>query len=133
MARPTRLAAGQVLLLADDAGDGCYVVVDGLLKVTVISPSGGERILALLGAGTLVGELSMIDGGPRSSSAYALHQTSLRFISRADFQGIRRAKSAALSASVDFAGQAAARHRRGRGREFSLPQGTRRARLAQSR
>lgn len=85
LARPARLASGQVLFLADDAGDGCYVVEDGLLKVTVISPSGGERILALLGAGALVGELSMIDGRPRSSSAYALRETALRFISRADF------------------------------------------------
>jgi CRP-like cAMP-binding protein len=85
LARPTRLAAGQVLFLADDPGDGCYLIEDGLLKVTVMSPSGGERILALLGAGALVGELSMIDGAPRSSSAYALRESSLRFIGRADF------------------------------------------------
>jgi CRP-like cAMP-binding protein len=85
LSRPTRLDAGQVLFLAGDVGDGCYLIEEGLLKVTVISSSGGERILALLGANALVGELAMIDGAPRSSSATALRETKLQFISRSDF------------------------------------------------
>jgi CRP-like cAMP-binding protein len=32
-ARPVKLAADQVLFLADDPGDSCYRVEDGLLKV----------------------------------------------------------------------------------------------------
>jgi CRP-like cAMP-binding protein len=85
-ARPVRLAADQMLFLAGDAGDGCYLVEDGLLKVTVVSPTGGERILAILGPGAVVGELAMIDGAPRSSSVCAVRESALRFVSRADFQ-----------------------------------------------
>jgi CRP/FNR family transcriptional regulator, cyclic AMP receptor protein len=33
---------------------------------------GGERILAILGAGAIVGELSMLDGGPRSAAVTTL-------------------------------------------------------------
>ena len=39
-ARPHRLKADQTLFTAGDPGDGCYRVEQGLLKVTVVSPSG---------------------------------------------------------------------------------------------
>ena len=54
-----------MVFLAGDAGDGCYRVEEGLLKVSVVAAGGDERILAILGPGSLVGELSMIDGAPR--------------------------------------------------------------------
>jgi CRP-like cAMP-binding protein len=85
-ARPVRLAADQMLFLAGDAGDGCYLVEEGLLKVTAVSAAGAERILAILGPGAVVGELSMIDGAPRSSAVYAVRESALRFVSRGDFQ-----------------------------------------------
>ncbi len=90
-ARPVRLAANQVLFLAGDPGDGCYRVDEGLLKVTVVSPSGGERILAILGPGTLVGELSVIDGAPRSASVTAIRESKLAFVSRAAFDAFAQA------------------------------------------
>lgn len=84
-ARPQNLKAGQVLFASGDAGDGCYLLDRGLLKVTVTSSHGEQRIIAMLGLGSLVGELSMIDGGPRSASVVALSDCSLRFISREAF------------------------------------------------
>jgi CRP-like cAMP-binding protein len=84
-ARLVRLAPEQMLFLAGDTGDGCYAVDEGLLKVTAVSPAGQERILAILGAGAVVGELSMIDAAPRSSSVCAIRPTVLRFIGRAEF------------------------------------------------
>jgi CRP-like cAMP-binding protein len=84
-ARPQRLAAGQMLFAAGDDGDGCYRVETGLLKVTLMSPSGSERILAVVGAGAVVGELSMIDTAPRSTSVCALRDSELGFVSRTDF------------------------------------------------
>lgn len=84
--RPTRLSGGQMLFLAGDPGDGCYLVEEGLLKVALSSSSGGERILAVLGPGALIGELSMIDGEPRSSSVSAIRDAKLAFMSRADFR-----------------------------------------------
>jgi CRP/FNR family transcriptional regulator, cyclic AMP receptor protein len=80
------LAADQTLFMAGDEGDGCYRVEDGLLKASVAAPNGGERILAILGPGSVVGELSMIDGAPRSASVAALRESKLCFVSRADFE-----------------------------------------------
>jgi CRP/FNR family cyclic AMP-dependent transcriptional regulator len=85
-ARPVRLNADQMLFLAGDPPDGCYLIEQGLLKVTIVSATGGERILAILGPGAVVGELAMIDGAARSSSVSTLRETDLRFISRSDFQ-----------------------------------------------
>ncbi len=83
--RTVQLAAEETLFLAGDPGDGCYRVDEGLLKVSFISPGGAERILAILGPGTIVGELSMIDGAPRSASVTALRDSKLVFVSRAEF------------------------------------------------
>jgi CRP-like cAMP-binding protein len=51
-ATPVRRAADEVLFVAGDAGNGCYRVEDGLVKVTMMSRAGVERILAFLGPGS---------------------------------------------------------------------------------
>ena len=81
------VTADQIVFLAGDAGDGIYRIEDGLLKVSVSASEGGERILAILGRGSIVGELSMIDGAPRSASVSALRNSKVRFVSRAAFEG----------------------------------------------
>jgi hypothetical protein len=67
-ANPVKLPADQVLFLADDPGDSCYRVEDGLLKVTMVSRSGTERILSFISRGGIVGELAILDELPRSAS-----------------------------------------------------------------
>jgi len=85
-AKPARLAADEVLFLASDPGDGCYRIDEGLLKVTMVSRTGSERILSFLGPGAIVGELSMIDGLPRSAAVVAVRDATLSFLSRAAFE-----------------------------------------------
>ena len=99
-ARPQGLKAGQVLFASGDAGDGCYLLDRGLLRVTVTSSRGEERTIATLGPGAVVGELSMIDGGPRSASVVALSDCSLRFTSREDFGKYMAAHPEAFQALV---------------------------------
>ena len=89
-ARQVKLAADQILFNADDAGDGCYRVDSGLLKIFIVSPEGGERILAILGAGAVVGELAMIDGAPRSTAVSAVRDAELSFVSRASFEAFAK-------------------------------------------
>jgi CRP/FNR family cyclic AMP-dependent transcriptional regulator len=89
-AKPVRLAADAVLFIAGDPGDGCYRVEQGLLKVSIIAPSGAERILAIVDPGGIVGELSVIDGLPRSASVSAVRDSELSFVSRGVFQAFSR-------------------------------------------
>jgi CRP/FNR family transcriptional regulator, cyclic AMP receptor protein len=85
-AKRVRLAAGQILFRTGSPGEGCYRVEDGLLKVMMVSSSGAERILVFLGPGAIVGELSTIDGLPRSATVMAIRDATLSLLSRAEFE-----------------------------------------------
>ncbi len=89
-ARIVQLAADKVLFLEGDPGDGCYRVEQGLVKVSFISSNGGERILAILGPGAVVGELAILDELPRSASVTAIRDSQLRFISRQQFAAVAK-------------------------------------------
>jgi CRP/FNR family transcriptional regulator, cyclic AMP receptor protein len=80
------LKADEALFVAGQLGDGCYRLEKGLLKIVVTSRQGVERILAILGPGAIVGELAVIDRGPRSASVFAVRDCELSFISRSVFQ-----------------------------------------------
>src|SRR6476660_8777486 len=84
-AKPQSLAEREVLFEAGDVADGCYRLERGLLKVSIASPQGDERILTILGPGSIVGELAIIDGGPRSATVVAIRDCKLSFISREAF------------------------------------------------
>jgi CRP/FNR family transcriptional regulator, cyclic AMP receptor protein len=65
-----------------DPGDSLLVVASGLLKVVVTSEEGEEMVLVTLGPGEALGELAVVDGGPRSASAEALEPTEVLVITR---------------------------------------------------
>ncbi len=69
-------------------GDYMYVVREGRVKVTKLSGDGREKILEMLGAGSFFGELSLLDGAPRSASVKALTDTRILALSRSDFLGL---------------------------------------------
>jgi len=85
------IETGQTLFFAGDPCTGCYRLAEGLLKVTLDLGQGRERILAILGPGALVGELSIIDGAPRSACVTAIRPSKLEFISCAVFEEFGRA------------------------------------------
>jgi CRP-like cAMP-binding protein len=81
-----QLEADEALFLVGEPGDGCYRLEKGLLKVVITSLLGKDRILAILGPGAIVGELAIIDRGPRSASVFAVKHCELSFISRTAFE-----------------------------------------------
>jgi len=71
LSEPQHLRPGELLIREGDPGDAMYVIVSGELEVT--KQSGGTDVqLAKVGAGTLQGEMSAIEGRPRSASVRAL-------------------------------------------------------------
>jgi len=85
-----RLKAGETLFQIGDIGDGCYRLEIGVLKVSLISPQIKERIISILTAGTIVGDLALIDGLPRSAAVSALIDCELSFLSRVAFERLAR-------------------------------------------
>ena len=84
-ARPLDLRVREVLFHAGDSGDGCYLVRSGVVKAAVIARDGQERLLAVLGPGALIGELSLIDDEPRSATISALKPCRLLHLTKASF------------------------------------------------
>lgn len=79
---PRTFRRDQYLWYQGDPGDHLAVVVEGLVKITVTSDRGDEMVLATLGAGEVLGELSVIDQGPRSASAVTVRATTVLVVSR---------------------------------------------------
>ena len=71
------LARGDSLFHEGDPGDRLYVVMEGKVKLHRTSPDGRENMLAVLGPGELIGELSLFDPGPRTATATAVTDTRL--------------------------------------------------------
>jgi EmrB/QacA subfamily drug resistance transporter len=69
---PVDLRAGDWLFHAGDEGDAMYIVVRGRLEVHI-----GERVVAQLGPGDIVGELAMLTGEPRGASIRARRDSRL--------------------------------------------------------
>ena len=80
-----RFPKGAVLFWEHDPADDVMILVSGRVKAWVASADGREVILNLLDAGDILGELSAVDGAPRSASATALEPVDVLVISRAGF------------------------------------------------
>jgi CRP/FNR family cyclic AMP-dependent transcriptional regulator len=70
--RHRRWPAGASLFLEGDRSTTVVVVVSGRVKVFSLTEQGEEVVLAVRGPGALLGELSAVDGGERSTSVSAL-------------------------------------------------------------
>ena len=71
--RPVRFAAGACIFRAGDAGDGCYIIESGDVRLELERERhvDTESVLGFIGPGTILGELALLDGLPRSVTAYA--------------------------------------------------------------
>ena len=67
-----RFPAGAVLFVEGDPAHEALVLLSGEVKVSVGSAEGKDIVLEVFEAGALLGELSVIDGKPRSATVTAL-------------------------------------------------------------
>ena len=74
-----------VIILAEEEGDTLFILKKGQVKVSIVSEEGREVILSLLGPGSVFGELSLLDGKPRSANVVATEETDLLMLRRSDF------------------------------------------------
>ena len=72
-----RFGRGSTIILAEQQGDAFFIIQKGRVKVSVSREGGREVILSLLGVGQVFGELSLLDGKPRSADVTATEATEL--------------------------------------------------------
>ena len=85
------LEAGQTLYDEGIDSQTVYVIIAGVMKLLVYSPSGTLALVALRGLGDFVGQHGALDGRPRASGAQALVQCELLSITSERFRGLVRA------------------------------------------
>jgi CRP/FNR family transcriptional regulator, cyclic AMP receptor protein len=78
--------AGANVITVEEPGETVYVVLEGSVKVYVTRPDGSEFILAILGAGEIVGEMSIADSLGRSANVITLEETIFLLLDRRSFR-----------------------------------------------
>ena len=106
--RPRRFRRGETIFHAGDPGDALFIVASGAVKITIPSDEGSEpAILTTIGPGGFFGELSLLDGAPRSATAVALEATETHVLRRDAFDelldtqpGLRRTLLVTLAGEI---------------------------------
>ena len=83
----TTLRRGETLFDEGDPGDRLYIVTEGKVKLGHTAPDGRENLLAILGPGEVLGELTLFALGARSTTATAVSPATLLFLEHADLMG----------------------------------------------
>lgn len=91
-----KLPAGATLFVEGDEPYDLVLIESGDIKLTSAAANGAETLLAVLGAGEVLGELSAIDGEPRSATAVALTPVELTSIPVARFLEFLQAHPTAM-------------------------------------
>ena len=76
---------GDIILFEHDEGNTLFFIVQGEVKISRESDDGREVILSLLHDSDVFGEMSLLDGMPRSANVTAMEDTELYMIKREDF------------------------------------------------
>ncbi|MFC1731253.1 Crp/Fnr family transcriptional regulator [candidate division KSB1 bacterium] len=74
-----------LVVLETDEGSTLYIIVNGKVKISRMSDSGKEVILAILGEGDFFGEMSLLDGLARSANVTTTKDSELYLLKREDF------------------------------------------------
>lgn len=85
-ARARHFKSGATVFHEGTPSDGVVVVVGGRVKVSTITASGKEVLLAIRGPGDLLGELSAIDGLARSATVSAVEPVEVLIIPSGEFR-----------------------------------------------
>lgn len=75
--RPLSFRLGQRIFEAGEEGHALYVIQRGKVKISHCNLDGKEKMLAYLAPGKIFGEMSLVDGKPRSATATAVKNTIL--------------------------------------------------------
>ncbi len=89
--RRERFRAGEILVAEGERGRVLSIVLDGRL-VSVVGTGRRQRRLAAIPTGSVVGEVSFIDGGVRSASVIAETDGELLRIEFDDFEILARSR-----------------------------------------
>jgi CRP-like cAMP-binding protein len=75
----------RLVLLSEQLGEAVYIILSGFVQVVIEHPEGLDVILAVLGKGEILGEMSVVDHLARSATARTISEATLAWLPRRDF------------------------------------------------
>jgi uncharacterized membrane protein len=87
--------AGTLLFSYGDPGDSLYIVHEGEVEIFFKNDTGERVVLETAGKGDFFGEVSLLDGGPRTASAEVTQDLQAVVVKRGDLEAFLHAQPAA--------------------------------------
>lgn len=80
------VSKGEIVIHEDEQQSrGLFIILEGEVKVVLTGSDGREAVLAFLSEGEFFGEMSLLDGDPRSATVRASNDATLLFLKRDAF------------------------------------------------
>src|SRR5439155_24301457 len=91
--KEARFAAGATVFREKEPGGVLYVIKGGKVELSVTGEDGAKVVVDVLEPGEFFGEMSLLDGGGRSTSAVALEDVQTYSLAREEFLGLLRRRA----------------------------------------
>lgn len=79
------LAEGTTIFVENMPGESLFMIVRGVVKISKMLAEGEEKILVVLGADEVFGEMALLDSGPRAATARIAENSILLILKRSSF------------------------------------------------
>lgn len=86
-----------IITQGDERGDFAVCLLSGGLKISMVSASGREIILNYCAPGEVVGEIAMLDQGPRTATVTAVSHSTVLLLPRQTFLATAMANPASMA------------------------------------
>ena len=83
-----KLVKDDVLMRKGEPGDSLFLIHNGWVKIVTLDSKGDELIINKCGPGETIGEIALLDRGPRSATVIALEDTEVLELKQDVFQNI---------------------------------------------
>jgi CRP/FNR family transcriptional regulator, cyclic AMP receptor protein len=91
--KEAHFGAGAPVFREKDPGGVLYVIRRGTVELSVVGEEGEKVVVGVLEPGEFFGEMSLLDGGGRSTSAVAVQDVEAYSLAREEFLGLLRRRS----------------------------------------
>ena len=83
-----RYYKGEVIFFEDNNAENLYILVEGRVKLTMLSPAGKEKVINILQEGDILGEMSLFDQDTHTITAEVVDEARLVILSFEDLKNI---------------------------------------------
>lgn len=88
--KPSNFKSGQLIFSRGDDGETLYVVLEGRVRLSVLTADGRELSFTHATTGNTFGEIAMLDGNPRTADATAITKVRTASLSRDAFSRLMK-------------------------------------------